>query len=128
MSGAFRLWPFRFSVRHADSVHEPLRKGFAFRNLGDFDELVRLVGLVGIDTLTVALGRKAPDLGSGCEATLLSDGKRLGPKRFEEAAWHEMALDIEGVLDGSVDCQEALGRSRRFEPLLFSFSSSNRLV
>lgn len=63
----------------------------------------------GIDTLTAAVGRKAPDPGLGCEATLLPDGKRLSPKHFEDAAWQEMALDVEGVLDGGVDCQETLG-------------------
>jgi hypothetical protein len=36
------------------------------------------------------------------------DGERLGPKRLEDAAWQEMALDGEGVLDGGVDREEAL--------------------
>ncbi len=39
-----------------------------------------------------------------------------------------MALDAEGVVDGSVDRQKPLGRSGRLEPLLFSFASTNRLV
>ena len=67
------------------------------------------IGSDGIDTLTAAVGRNAPDLGSGCEATLLPDSKRLSPKRFEDAARQEMTLDIEGVLDGGVDRQETLG-------------------
>ena len=81
-----------------------------------------------IDTLTAQYGRDAPDHGSGCKAALPPDNKRLGSKRFEDAAWQKMALDVEGVLDGGVDREVALGRSRRFKPLLFSFSSSNRLV
>ena len=66
----------------------------------------------GIDTLTAAVGCKAPNFASFCEAALLPDGKRLGPKRLEDVAWQKMALDIEGVLDGGVDREETLGRSR----------------
>ena len=57
----------------------------------------------GIDTLTAAVGRNAPDYGSGCKAALPPDDKSLGPKRFEDAAWQQVALDIEGVVDGGVD-------------------------
>jgi hypothetical protein len=39
-----------------------------------------------------------------------------------------MALDVEGVIDGGVDRQKALSRSRLFETLLLSFVSSSRLV
>ena len=63
----------------------------------------------GIDTLTAADGRNAPSSGSGCEAALPPDSKRLGSKTLEDAAWQEVALDVEGVLDGGVDRQEALG-------------------
>jgi hypothetical protein len=63
----------------------------------------------GIDTLTAAVGRNAPRQGSGCKAALPPDDKGLGPKRFEDAARQEVALDIEGVLDGGVDRQETLG-------------------
>ena len=69
----------------------------------------RPISFTGIDTLTAAVGRRAPDFGSGCEAALLPDGKRLGSKRLEDVAWQKMSLDIEGVLDGSVDRQETLG-------------------
>ena len=62
----------------------------------------------GIDTLTAAVGRNAPRHGSGCEAALPPDSKRLGPKRLEDGARQKMALDVEGVLDGGVDRQEAL--------------------
>jgi hypothetical protein len=63
----------------------------------------------GIDTLTAAVGWEAPELGLGYEATLPPDSKRLGPKRLEDAAWQEVALNVEGVLDGGVYCQEAVG-------------------
>jgi len=62
----------------------------------------------GIDTLTAAVGRNAPHHGSGCQAALLPDSKRLGPKRLEDGARQKMALDVEGILDGGVDRQEAL--------------------
>ena len=64
---------------------------------------------MGIDTLPTAVGRNAPDHGSGCKAVLPPDDKRLGPKRLEDAARKEVALDVEGVLDSGVDRQEALG-------------------
>ena len=37
-----------------------------------------------------------------------------------------MALDIEGVVDDGVDGQKSLGRTLRFEPLLFSLPPSDR--
>jgi hypothetical protein len=43
--------------------------------------------VTGIDTLTAVLGRNAPHYGSGCKAALPPDDKRLGPERFEDAAW-----------------------------------------
>ena len=65
--------------------------------------------LDGIDTLTGAVGRNGSRHGSGCDAALLPDRKRLGTKILEDAAWQKMALDVEGVLDGGVDRQETLG-------------------
>ena len=63
----------------------------------------------GIDTLTDAVGQDAQHQGSGCDADLPPDSKCLGPKRLKDTAWQEVALDIEGVLDGGVDREEALG-------------------
>jgi hypothetical protein len=63
----------------------------------------------GIDTLTAAVGRNAPHHGSGCEAAVPPDRKRLGPKRLEDAARQQVALDIEGVLDSGMNREEALG-------------------
>jgi hypothetical protein len=82
----------------------------------------------GIDTLTAAVGRDAPYHGSDRSAALPPDDKRLGPKRLEDAARKEVALDVEGVLNSGVDRQEALGGSRGLEPLLLSLSSPNRLM
>ena len=39
-----------------------------------------------------------------------------------------MALKVEGVVDDSVDAEEALGRSSRFEALDLALSSSHRLM
>jgi hypothetical protein len=55
------------------------------------------------------VGRNVSRHGSGCDAALLPDRKRLSTKILEDAAWQKMALDVEGVLDGSVDRQETLG-------------------
>jgi len=65
--------------------------------------------LEGIDTLSAADDGNAPLSGSGCDTALPPDSKRLGPKLPEDAARQEMALDVEGVLDGGVDREEALG-------------------
>ncbi len=63
----------------------------------------------GIDTLTGAVGRNGSFHGSGCDAALLPDRKRLSTKILEDTAWQKMALDVEGVLDGGVDREETLG-------------------
>ena len=39
-----------------------------------------------------------------------------------------MTLDVEGVVHGGLDVQEALGRTRRFETLLFPLSPSHWLM
>ena len=39
-----------------------------------------------------------------------------------------MTLDVEGVVYGGLDVQEALGRTRRFETLLFPLSPSHWLM
>ena len=67
------------------------------------------IHLDGIDTLTGAVGRNGWCHGSGCDAALLPDRKRLSTKILEDAAWQKMALDVEGVLDGGMDRQETLG-------------------
>lgn len=63
----------------------------------------------GIDTLSAADDGNAPLSGSGCDTAFPPDSKRLGPKRFEDAAWQEVALDVEGIVDSGVDRQKALG-------------------
>ena len=39
-----------------------------------------------------------------------------------------MTLDVEGIVYGGLDVQKSLGRAWGFESLLFSLSSSDRLV
>jgi hypothetical protein len=39
-----------------------------------------------------------------------------------------MALKVEGVVDGGMHAEEALGRSSRFEPLHLALSSPYRLM
>jgi hypothetical protein len=51
----------------------------------------QLVALFGIDSLTAAVGGNAPHHGSGCDAALPPDSKRLGPKRLEGAARQQVA-------------------------------------
>ena len=63
-----------------------------------------------------------------------SDGRRrprLMRRRSEDAeggSGHEMLLDVEIIIDGSVGGEEPLSRSLRLELLLFSFSSSDGQV
>lgn len=59
---------------------------------------------------------------------MLPNDEGVSAKLFEEATFQKMALDIEGVVNGGVDRQETLRSPGRFEPLLFSFPSSHRLV
>lgn len=44
----------------------------------------------------------------------------------ESGTADQMALDVEGVVDGGVDGKEPLGRTLRFEPLLLSLPPSDR--
>jgi hypothetical protein len=46
----------------------------------------------------------------------------------EHAAGCEMTLDVEGVLEGGVNGQEALGLSGRFETLHLAITPSYRLA
>ena len=85
---------------------EPKAKAIA---VGLFSTRNFSFGLNGIDTLTAAVGRNTPHDGSDCKAALPPDSKRLGPKRLEDAARQQVALDIEGVLDSGVNREEALG-------------------
>lgn len=59
--------------------------------------------VAGIDTLTALVGRNSPYHGSGCDAAVPPNVKRLGPEPLEDAARQEMALKVEGVLDGGMD-------------------------
>jgi hypothetical protein len=52
--------------------------------------------------------------------------ERLLSKDAERVSGYEVALKVEVVVDGSVDRQEALSRSRRFETLHLALASTNR--
>lgn len=43
---------------------------------------------------------------------LIPDRERFSTKLFVNAARQQMALDVEGIVGGSVDRQKPLGRSR----------------
>jgi hypothetical protein len=55
-------------------------------------------------------------------------GPGLGPEGAQGAAGNQMALEVEGVVGGGMHRDEALGGSRRFEPLHLTFSSAEWLV
>ncbi len=49
-------------------------------------------------------------------------------KAVEGGARDEMSLDVEDVVNGGMDGDEALGRAGRFEAVHLALSSSHRLV
>jgi hypothetical protein len=51
--------------------------------------------------------------------------RRLGTEDPERRPRDEMALKAEGIVDGGMHAQEALGRSSRLEALHFALSSSH---
>jgi hypothetical protein len=53
----------------------------------------------GIYTLTTAIGTSGSDRGAAVPPSV----KRLGPKHPEGAGRQEMALDVEGVVEGCLD-------------------------
>ena len=55
-------------------------------------------------------------------------GERLGARLMESLARDQMTLHIEMIVDGVVDGQKTLHRSRRFEPAHSAFSSARRLM
>src|SRR5205807_645203 len=54
--------------------------------------------------------------------------RRLGPEDPERRARDEMALEIEGVVDGGVHAEKPLGGASRLEPLHSALSPSHRLM
>ena len=59
---------------------------------------------------------------------LMPFGERLGARLMESLARDQMTLYIEMIVDGVVDGQKTLHRSRRFEPAHSAFSSARRLM
>jgi hypothetical protein len=54
--------------------------------------------------------------------------RRLGSEPSERRARDEMALKVEGVVDGGVHAQKALGGASGLEALHFALASSHRLM
>jgi hypothetical protein len=54
--------------------------------------------------------------------------RRLGSENSERRARDEMALEVEGVVNGGVHAEKPLGGASRLEPLHFVLSSSHRLM
>ena len=52
----------------------------------------------------------------------------LGSEDPQRGARDEMALEIEGVVDGRMHAEKALCGARRLEPLHFALASSHRLM
>ena len=82
-----------------------------------------------LSTLTAiwpACGRRRRRLCNGRHLPPLSH--RVAAELAECSAGDQMALDVEEVVDGSVDGEEPLRGRGRFEPLHLSLSSSHRLM
>ena len=54
--------------------------------------------------------------------------RRLGSEEPQRRARDEMALKVEGVVDGGVHAEKPLGGASRLEPLHFALSSSHCLM
>src|SRR6516225_10373460 len=54
--------------------------------------------------------------------------RRLGSEEPQRRARDEMALKVEGVVDGGVHAEKPLGGASRLEALHFVLSSSHRLM
>ena len=72
--------------------------------------------------------RPSPGARSPCRDRVAPLVRRLGSEDPEGRARDEMALKVEGVMDGGVHAEKPLGRSSRLEPLHFVLSSSHHLV
>src|SRR5918911_4718990 len=85
--------------------------------------------LMGIVTGTRVGTQCAPDRVGSCRRGCDLPGfGRFGPKDPKRAARDEVTLNIEGVVNGSVSGQDALGRASRFEPLQLPLSPSYHLM
>ena len=86
----------------------------------DADRIVRLT----------SIERKEPgwNTRSRCGNRISPLVRRLGSEDPERRARDEMALEIEGVVDGGVHAEKPLGGASYIEPLYFALSSSHRLM
>src|SRR5215472_13690057 len=67
-------------------------------------------------------------LGSGRNGRSLPVRHRFGSELSQGRAGDEVALEVEGVVDGSVDAEKALCGASRFEALHFALPPSHDLV
>src|SRR6516225_7543716 len=54
--------------------------------------------------------------------------RRLGAEDPQRRARYEMALEVEGIVDGGVHAEKPLSGTSRLEPLHFALSPSHRLM
>jgi hypothetical protein len=74
-----------------------------------------------------ALRAKARQASCRCDGILPLCGS-FGPEDPQCGSGDEVALQIEGIVDGGVHTEEALGGSSRLEPLQLALASSDCLM
>src|SRR5208282_583340 len=107
-------------IQHAIWLY--LRFTLSYR---DVEEL--LAGLCHGNDNAHALGAKTGRGSCSCDGAL-PVSSRFGAEYPQCRARDEMALKVEGIVDGGMHAEEALGRSSRLEALHFALSSSHRLM
>ena len=78
----------------------------------------------------MSVGREGSGLSqaSRCCNGALPLRRRFGSKNPQGRSGDEMALKVEGVVDGGMHSEKALGRASGLEPLHFSLASSHDLM
>ena len=106
----------RMSVHKASRVFEVDRK--TVRKM--------LSGIVTLTAVWPVCGSRGQSLCDGRHLPPLSH--RVTAELAKRPAGNQVALDVEEIVDGSVDGEESLGRLWRFEPLHLPLSSPHRLM
>ena len=106
----------RMSVHKASRVFEVDRK--TVRKM--------LSGIVTLTAVWPVCGSRGQSLCDGRHLPPLSH--RVTAELAKRPAGNQVALDVEEIVDGSVDGEELLGRLWQFEALHLSLSSSYRLM
>src|ERR1700732_3678643 len=83
----------------------------------------------GVVTITVAgrSGARTNQISYCCDGSL-PPRRRFGSEDAQGRSRDEVSLQIEYVVDGGMDTEEALGRSGRLDPPYFTLSSSHDLM